>query len=106
MYCTMRIHLSMLGVIFTPPQYQLNGTMSRIGVDMLAIRTQGCIQCDNLLGCSSGMSTHQLVYCILRTALGLISTKHPSWPFFNFIICSTFENVYQCVHLHQRFCPL
>jgi hypothetical protein len=48
----MHIHLSMLGVISTPPQYQLNSTMSPIGVDMLAIRTQGCIPCDSLLGCS------------------------------------------------------
>jgi hypothetical protein len=35
-----------------PPQYQLNSTMSPIGVDMLAIRTQGCIPSDSLLGCS------------------------------------------------------
>jgi hypothetical protein len=60
---TMRIHLSMLGVVSTPPQYQLINTMSPIGVDMLAIRTQDCIS-DSLLG-YTGMSTHQLVYCIL-----------------------------------------
>src|SRR5437016_1069816 len=40
-----------------------------------------------------------------RTALRLINTKHPSWPFFNFIVCRTLENVYQRVHLHRSFVP-
>jgi hypothetical protein len=52
----------MLGVVSTPPQYQLISTMSPIGVDMLAIRTQDCISFDSLLG-YTGVSTHQLVYC-------------------------------------------
>ena len=52
---TMRIHLSMLGAESTPPQYQLIGTMSPIGVDMLAIRTQDCIPSDSLLGCSTAL---------------------------------------------------
>jgi hypothetical protein len=81
---TMRIHLSMLGVVSTPPQYQLIGTMSPIGVDMLAIRTQDCIPSDSLLGCSYWNIHPSASVLYLRTALGLISTKHPSWPFFQF----------------------
>src|SRR5947208_2723190 len=96
MYNTMGIHLSMLRVIFTPPQYQLNGTMSPIGVDMPAIRTQGCNPCDNLLGCSPGMSTHQLVYIL-----------YPSYGSWTHQYEASFLAVFQFHHMwHLRECLL
>jgi hypothetical protein len=51
------------------------------------------------------MSTSSASVLSPRTALRPINTKHPSWPFFNFIICGTFENVYQRVHRHRSSVP-